>query len=406
MPLVLNKPRYLLQTIKCSIIVFGLFTFGSITWAADYYVTAHPNEQQLGTNSQPWGDLQHAVSQLRAGDTLWLKPGNYVVKNNIELKHSGTTGQKITIRSLPGERDRTIISGAGFAIKQQSFITIEGLTIQQAFNGIYVEGSALSPTQDITLRNNRTVSTVQSGIAVWGVAWKQDPKNYLNLSKLLIEGNTVEQACIGNDEHATNGYNEAITIANGVSEFEISHNLITNGGNPKYGGEGIDLKEGVQNGKVHHNQIHSLHRRGIYLDAGGLLGYSPPFVKNMRIYNNQVHSIREAFDKQSNKRLFEGAGAMAIMTEGNGSVSDIQIFNNRLEHSDEDGILIYQHPKGSGKVSNIHIYRNYIANHRRTGILVDNPSATSIHIFNNHLENNNQNLMLLRGDVKRFPKSK
>ncbi|GDY24943.1 hypothetical protein AHAT_08330 [Agarivorans sp. Toyoura001] len=386
-------------------LIGGLVFIGSISnvFAADYFVTNGVNAISNtvpadGSRAKPWNNLQYAVNQLAAGDQLWVTPGEYHLTTPVNINSSGQYNQAITISSLPGERANTLLVGAGFSIKQQSHITIEGFTIQQAFNGIYLEGSSAKPVSHITLRNNHTFQTVQSGIAVWGVAWQQDPQQYNNLSQLTIDGNIIQQACLGEDDNANNGYNEAITVANGVHDFEIKNNQIFDGGNPRFGGEGIDLKEGVKNGSIHNNLIHGLHRRGIYLDAGGLLGFSPPFVKNIKIYNNTVHNIREAFSEQSGERLFEGAGAMAIMTEGNGSVSDIEIFDNQFFDTDEDGILIYQHPKGSGLVSKIEIHNNHIYQHKRAGILLDFASAKGIVINHNWLHHNSSNLALKQGE--------
>ncbi|UPW19617.1 right-handed parallel beta-helix repeat-containing protein [Agarivorans sp. TSD2052] len=376
-------------------------------FAADYYVdntsdNQLPFSEATGSQERPWTQLQFAIEQLKAGDHLWVKPGTYQLDKPLQVNQSGQPNQPIVMSSLPGERANTVLVGAGFSVKQQSHITIQGFTIRQAFNGIYIEGSASKPVSHITLRNNHTFQTVQSGIAVWGVAWQQNPHNYQNLSHLLIEGNLIQQACVGSDGHTSNGYNEAITIANGVHQFEIRNNHVFDGGNPRVGGEGIDLKEGVKDGSIHHNHIYNLHRRGIYLDAGGLLGFTPPFVKNILIHDNQVYNIREAFDKQTGERIFEGAGAMALMTEGDGSISDIHIYNNQFYDTDEDGILIYQHPKGSGLVSDIRIFDNHIHANKRAGILVDFAEATSIEISNNHLYKNQTNLLLLKGSAQQY----
>ncbi|MDQ3622675.1 MAG: right-handed parallel beta-helix repeat-containing protein [Verrucomicrobiota bacterium] len=54
-----------------------------------------------GTREQPWQTLSHAVRQLSAGDTLYLRGGTYY--EHVKLTQSGQPGQPITIRSYPGE---------------------------------------------------------------------------------------------------------------------------------------------------------------------------------------------------------------------------------------------------------------------------------------------------------------
>jgi hypothetical protein len=54
-----------------------------------------------GTDIAPWKTLQHAVRQLRPGDTLLVHGGVY--HEHVVLTQSGTADAPITIRSFPGE---------------------------------------------------------------------------------------------------------------------------------------------------------------------------------------------------------------------------------------------------------------------------------------------------------------
>lgn len=67
-----------------------------------YFVDAHKgNDNAAGTKEQPWKTLAHALKQLRAGDTLYLRGGTYY--ENVYCALAGTGDRPITLRSYPGE---------------------------------------------------------------------------------------------------------------------------------------------------------------------------------------------------------------------------------------------------------------------------------------------------------------
>jgi hypothetical protein len=59
------------------------------------------DDEKSGTQQQPWRTLAHAVTQLKPGDTLYLRGGVYY--EAVVLKKSGTKEMPITIRAYPGE---------------------------------------------------------------------------------------------------------------------------------------------------------------------------------------------------------------------------------------------------------------------------------------------------------------
>jgi hypothetical protein len=59
------------------------------------------DDRQQGTAEAPWRTIQHALEQLRPGDTLHLRAGTYYER--IVCRMAGTADAPITIRSYPGE---------------------------------------------------------------------------------------------------------------------------------------------------------------------------------------------------------------------------------------------------------------------------------------------------------------
>jgi hypothetical protein len=85
-------------------LLFPLLFPGAIAQAATYYVAPSGNDSNPGTQSAPWGTVQHAVKKLRPGDTLLLRGGTYW-ESDISLDGvHGTADAPITIKNYPGER--------------------------------------------------------------------------------------------------------------------------------------------------------------------------------------------------------------------------------------------------------------------------------------------------------------
>ncbi len=346
--------------------------------AKDYYVSPNGSDNNSGTESQPFKTIQKAANIVNPGDIVYIKKGIYPDK--IEIKRSGTSRNNIVFKAFPGDELEAIIEGRPILIMKSSYIEISGLRVQNVMpmnghaEGIYVEG----PASNITIKNNHTYNTLGSGISAWGVAWRSDPGDFNNITDLKILNNKVEKACNG-------GYNECITLSNGVNGFEISGNEIFNGGDPVNGGEGIDVKLGVQNGIISNNYLHDLTRRGIYIDAAGILNFAKPFAKKIEVFNNTVKNCI-------------GQG-MAVMTEGKGDIFDIDIYNNVFYENTEDGLMFYDHPGGNGVIYDIRVYNNTCYNNQRFGILLNFPRANNMSFTNNLLyKNNNADLRLQNGN--------
>ncbi|WP_084429094.1 right-handed parallel beta-helix repeat-containing protein [Aliagarivorans marinus] len=376
---------------RCWLWPLALLVVTTTVNAAEYFVAPQGSDANDGSRTRPWGSVEHAVAQLQAGDYLYLRAGRYPLEQDLVLAQSGAPHAPITLTTLPDEHQQAVLAGAGLAVLGQSHIRIAGLSIEDPSYqtgrgvGIYIEGANDRVVSDVVVEENHIVNSESSGIAVWGVPWGSDPLDYHNIHQVSIKGNRIERAVNG-------GWNEVITLANGVVDFAVEDNHISEGGDPSKGGEGIDLKEGVRDGRVCGNHIHGIHRRGIYLDGGGGLPGQDfgrkPTVENIDICNNRVHGIRELHDDRG-RALFVGAGAMALMTEGTGDIRNIRIYNNLFFDNQEDGILLYDHPgdtgKGSGRIEDVTIFNNTIVGNGRDGLHLNFPRIRELYIGNNIL---------------------
>ena len=59
------------------------------------------DDAAAGSEQHPWKTIQHAVSALKPGDTLYIRGGVYF--ESVAVSAPGTATAPITIRSAPGD---------------------------------------------------------------------------------------------------------------------------------------------------------------------------------------------------------------------------------------------------------------------------------------------------------------
>jgi len=359
-----------------------------------YYVSPNGNDANPGTQSMPWKTIIKAATAAQAGDMVLIVQGLYNTayqnKNDVSVMNSGSPGAEIIFKAMPGHERKVILDNKTFRIEGKSHIQVCGLKIQNVTNGIgfFVRGpvdingnETGAASENITISGNETDNTFSSAIAVWGVNWGKNPGDYDNVRNVIIENNLIQRAVNG-------GWNEDVTVANGVTNVIIRNNIFQNPAYPAIdqGGEGIDLKDGVRQAEIYNNifgtkSIAGTRRKAIYID-GGRDSHIPtsgsntyvPFVNDVKIYNNIIYN--------------DPNDAIAIVTEGIGTVNNISIFNNLIAGSEQTGILVYKHPLGTGAIDDINIVNNTIWEADRKqggwdGITINHSGATNIEIRNN-----------------------
>ncbi len=297
---------------------------------------AHPSADDANPGSEllPWRTIRRAAEALRPGETVWIHRGTY--DGDVLPQDSGRADAPITYRAAPSDAHRVIIRGV-FRIHGRDHLRVEGVRVEGGEVGFEILGRA----SHIVISGNHTYNTRGSGILAAGVRWGEDPGRFdwRGVTDLLIENNQIELACNG-------GYNENITIMNGAANVEIRGNHLFHPGDTTNGGEGIDLKEGVANARIHHNHVDGLGRIGIYLDAAGRnTAFAPPLLTNIEVYNNVVH---------------DSPMGIAMTSEGTGSIDGVRIYNNVVYRNQRDGIGLYGHPEEAATnfIRNIFVYNN------------------------------------------------
>lgn len=327
-----------------------------------YYVSTGGSDGSPGTESQPWRTIQKAADTAVAGDTVYIKGGTYKERVIFD-KNNGSSGKWILFRNY--SNDVVVIDGSSTAvsgrikgepweglidIRGRSYLSISGLQIKNSkWFGVYIgDGHDGTYSTNLVLRNNYIYNTFASGISV----------NYTN-------GITIDRNEIVLANNAGKGVEtqEMLSLAYRVDGFTISNNLIHDGGDPEYGGEGIDVKYGASNGKIYNNHVYNLSSVGIYVDAWD------QYARDIDVFNNLVHDINGA--------------CIGVSGEAGGIAERINIYNNIVYRSQLSGILVPTY--GSGPIRDVKIINNTSYNNAHGGIDIgywDGP-LTNITVRNN-----------------------
>ncbi len=77
----------------------------------NFYVATTGNNQNSGSQSQPWRTIQKAIDTVQAGDTIIVRAGSY--QENLTIRRPATASKPIKLQAFTGERPVIIGSGSG-----------------------------------------------------------------------------------------------------------------------------------------------------------------------------------------------------------------------------------------------------------------------------------------------------
>lgn len=96
------------------VLFLALLGFSPLTFAANYYVASSNspqpgNDNNPGTEAQPFGTIEKARDTAQPGDTIFLRQGQHAKRagspdSGIFFRAGGTAGAPITIKNYPNER--------------------------------------------------------------------------------------------------------------------------------------------------------------------------------------------------------------------------------------------------------------------------------------------------------------
>ena len=108
-----------------------------------WYVTTTGSDAAAGDIAHPFNTIQKGVDVAVAGDTVYVRGGNYNEK--VAMKASGTAGNPITISGFPGER--AVLNGAGISL-------VAGYGLISLWSGSGTVGRKYITIQNIAIENS------------------------------------------------------------------------------------------------------------------------------------------------------------------------------------------------------------------------------------------------------------
>lgn len=334
-----------------------------------YFVAMNGNDNNPGSEAQPWRTITKAANTAVAGNTVYVKAGTY--NEQLKIANSGAKDKYITFTAYPGHVVTIDGTGLDFPdwqeglihISDKSYIKISGFRVAHSNN----EGIRFNNASYLIIDNNYIYDVFRSAIS-----------SGFGNSNIVISNNTVNRTWRsdwGMRQGNFSGWVEAVPLSD-VNTLIVRDNHIVRNVN----GEGINVKLGSRYAKVYNNHVENTSHVGIYIDAWDR------YTHDIDIFNNVVHDIAST--------------AIAVGSEYGGTNENIRIYNNIIYNNARDGIGIFDYAwqggPGHGSLRNISIMNNVIYNNglkpdiANGGIFVIDTAVQKVVIRNNILSKNQE----------------
>ena len=262
--------------LKLYLLLFVLFTFlcllSDVAKASTYYLSPFGNDSNQGTSlDQAWATFNHACSQLKAGDILYVVNGTYI-DDFCVISGSGNATHPVIIKAYNGT---PILRNVDRSVPQaiysdtNSYITIDGITVDGYMYGIYFRCSAGHLCYNVTISNCTIKNTGSFGIYIRKIGETygfynvsiinnklkdtgDDAIYCIGLLDSLIKNNTIINAGV-----STAGYGIGYVMRNTI----VENNYLTN-----CSSHAISFGTGTSLVVVRNNTIVDTPSRGIRFD--------------------------------------------------------------------------------------------------------------------------------------------
>jgi parallel beta-helix repeat protein len=330
-----------------------------------YYTAPGGSDGDPGTLAQPFATVNHGVSVLTPGDTLYIRGGTYQesLLNDIP---SGTATAPVTVAAYPGEavtlRAPAIAVPRGVDLSGSfQYIHLENLTLDGSLttgndsaDGIKISyGNSNEFAHDITISGCTIAHFGSQGILITSDPTMGDATDHNQVLGCDIYDNGAARMELGHGMYVESDYNtvRGCTIhdnaGNGIQVYGgnattpdsiNSYNTITgnriygNGFNtPSHGDCGLTVWDGTDN-VVSDNLIYGNDGAGIQLSEG----VSNTQVLNNTVYGNQGQAGFAGIDGgsfgglvnttlENNVSYGNGGGDYSMSTSSTGTVSDYNL---------------------------------------------------------------------------------
>ena len=370
-----------------------------------FFVALDGNDESAGTFDKPWATLHRAAEIIQAGDTVYVRGGEYKLTKRILFEGIGEPGMWTRVIGYPGETPTLNCIDAVWDRSPdrvqkgwETFPHDVGMLLVHKCSHFVVKNLWLDTSRSrgfmaeygdhIELLYNNVYKTYAPGIRVG----RADGPGYRVIGNVVLRACSRNMASGENDEFVSTRKPPCEQIDVGtLLDFEIAYNEIAWGDK-----EAMLLDGSSQNGRIHHNYVHDLYNRPW---VGGIApnGYGNP--RNIEMSHNIVHDVGIAIGVGSeggghardirihHNVLFDVYWAAIQVGTWRGSISDVQVYNNTIHHCGyldsnhrpAGGICISGNPQIGGP-TDVRVYHNiltanrdyHISLNREVGLARDN----------------------------------
>ncbi len=367
--------------------------------AGTYYVSVSGDDDNPGSLAEPYATVNHALSTLKPGDTLYLRGGTYFER--VEAERSGTSGQPITIAGYKdeqatidsgpeefrakGNNDWELVNAGRGEYRSKSscdnkpvfaYITdVAGYENERVVLVPYEDESDFRATTDSYGGSN---SSFYVGPGVMEIAGRC----HIRLAKTsALRDAEARYGRVIADENA-NPSDYGIVMSQATSTLTVSgayltfkditfnqakRTIILDAGAQHVRFEGITAWLGASTIQTYSSQVHHITITGsrILGDAPRWIFWSdmknPPQVAN-QLRSTSINLKGGTYDWTIERNLIRGSGQDLIGT--NNGEHGIFVHHNRIENCGDDAFEIEGKAEDGGRddIGHIQIYENYISN--------------------------------------------
>lgn len=319
-----------------------------------FFVAPDGSDDAPGSFDQPWATLQEAADRIRAGDTVYVRGGEYRLKERVLFEDMGDPDRWTSIIGYPGETatlncldvlwDRspervkkgweTYPHDVGMLLVHRcSRFIVKNLSLEQS----RARGFMAEYGDHVEFLYNRVYRTYATGMRIG----RARGPGYRAVGNVLVRPNCKEMGSRDNDELGVIGRKpplEGMDVGT-LRDFEIAHNEICWGDK-----EAMLLDGSSKKGRVHHNYVHDLHNRP-WVSSISPNGYGSP--EDIEIACNIVHDV--------------GMGP-GVGSEGGGHARRISIHHNVVFDVYWAALHVSGAWKNDASISDVSIYNNTLYN--------------------------------------------
>lgn len=350
-----------------------------------FYVAPNGSPSGDGSVNRPW-DLQTALdhpSRVQAGDTIWLRGGNYIGQFTVHLK--GSQGKPIVVRQYPGERAILQETGLILDIQDTWYVDFWGFEMKSNNNPRDPEtrplwGFGVRVYQGLSSHHVRFINMIIHDMPAQGFGWwiaNVDAEIYGSLiyhngvteldhgiytknqtGTKVIEDNYI----FDNASHGVHAYSSTDDTLN---NFRVEGNTIFN------------------NGSIGYNTVtgaYGTYKRNILV--GGYVPANNPVIKENYTYypGGSGQSLNVGYIEGSTNAVIEGNYLMGGQVQLGGTYSNVSMRENTIYSSSLYGFSSSQFPNNTYTSSK--------------------PNGTKVFVRPNKYEENRANITIYNWDMK------